>query len=398
MLQIKNGRIYFNVIRIVEFAYILFLYIVSGNIDNALFANGMRVVLAICFIFIIIRWNEVRFRTFIILSGMFVIYASCSLIWAQYKQTEAMRQIFFNFLLAVLFLQCIRNREELEYIIKCVAISGMGVCVLIVNNNKDISALTSRITVRGFNINELGILLVFSALCCWYMYLINSKIVWFFPLCLYFFFSLLTGSKKVLVMIGIVVLFYAFALKGRTVKQIIIVFLLAVTLIVGIYAVFTVSFFNNIVGRRTVEFLLGFTGRGQYNASDLLRENMIKQAMKLFFKHYLFGIGVDNFGPTSGYNVYSHCNYTEILCNYGLVGFVLYYVRNIYYIVMYIRMDKKAKRDEINKLAVVIIIIYFLTDFLMVSYYSLFHQTILALVYGMLLYGTKRNNQNQKRN
>ncbi len=395
MLRIKNKSVYVDIINIIVFAYFLFLYVVRNNAENALFANTMRVLFALCFLLFVMKWSEIRLPHPVVLSGAFVLYAGLSLTWAYYRQTDAMFQIFLNFILSTLLLQCVRSRRHLEFIIKSMAICGTGVCVLILTN-ADLHSLNSRITVEGFNVNTLGILLIFSGLCCWYLYLTGKEKIWLALLFPYICFSLLTGSKKVLVMLGTVVLLYIIWMNKRTLKGFLTVLFLMIVVIAGIYAIFNIPFLYNVIGKRMGEFLQGLIRKERYNASDLMRENMIKRALELFLQHPVRGIGVANFERMNRYKVYSHCNYTEILCNYGLIGFILYYSRNAYYIFLYLRMEKERRKDELSRLAIAIMGIYLLIDFAMVSYYSLFHQTILGLIYYMLVYAAEKRKAGEK--
>lgn len=396
MLRTKNKSIYLNVIKVIVFLFVIYLYFAKRGVENALLVNSMRVFFAICFLSFVIKWKRINFPVSVVLSGIFVIYAMLSLSWSYYKQTEAVRQIIFDFILSTLLVQCIKSRKDLEYVLKCMAISGIGICVMIITNT-DIRSLTSRISVDGYNVNTLGILLIFSGLCCWYMYTADRKRIWMFLFFAYIGLSLLTGSKKVLIMIGTVILFYIIWTNKKTLKGFMIVLLLITLFVIGCYAIFKIPLLYNVVGKRMEEFLLGLLGWKNYNVSDQMREYLIERALELFYEHPVWGIGADNYSVMNRYGVYSHCNYTEILCNYGLIGFFLYYSRNIYYFITYMRMERQKKKDGLSRWTIAVLGIYFLIDFAMVSYYSLYHQVILALIYYMLFYASEKENTEESK-
>ena len=52
---------------------------------------------------------------------------------------------------------------------------------------------------------------------------------------------------------------------------------------------------------------------------------MIQEAMQLWKRSPFVGLGNGQYLVVSGRECYSHCNYTELLANLGVVGFVLYY-------------------------------------------------------------------------
>ena len=52
---------------------------------------------------------------------------------------------------------------------------------------------------------------------------------------------------------------------------------------------------------------------------------MRQKAFELWSQSPIFGNGFEAFSKIGGFDVYSHCNYLEILCNQGIIGFLYYY-------------------------------------------------------------------------
>jgi O-antigen ligase len=62
----------------------------------------------------------------------------------------------------------------------------------------------------------------------------------------------------------------------------------------------------------------------QDNSFDL-RSGMIQQGIRLWLQAPLFGQGLNGFERLSIFSTYAHDNYVELLCNTGLLGFLLFY-------------------------------------------------------------------------
>ena len=73
-------------------------------------------------------------------------------------------------------------------------------------------------------------------------------------------------------------------------------------------------------------FINELTGAtAQKEGSAYLRIGMIKAAIELWMSSPIIGLGNDGFRINSGFAVYSHNQYTELLVNYGVVGLCLFY-------------------------------------------------------------------------
>ncbi len=71
------------------------------------------------------------------------------------------------------------------------------------------------------------------------------------------------------------------------------------------------------------------------------RREMIEDAVDLWKRSPWIGWGAGQFAVISGQGVFSHNNYTELLANYGIVGFALFYVL---FVVLLVRVVPGAIR------------------------------------------------------
>ena len=94
--------------------------------------------------------------------------------------------------------------------------------------------------------------------------------------------------------------------------------------------------------------------------------------MEVFLETPIFGGGYNNFySKTATLYDYSHCNYIELLCSFGIFGTILYYFQ---YLKMFFISIKKIIRRKIsieNELILVLCIQTLLLDIFNVSFSGL---------------------------
>lgn len=216
--------------------------------------------------------------------------------------------------------------------------------------------LSGNVNTVGFNFGSISLLVTWQ-------YCKKRKKSVLAILTILILFMLLTGSKKALliVMLDIIMMFmYEKGHASRWLK----LFLVSV---VGIYVIFNVPYFYDILGSRVKSMIDTMLGRSSvllntYSYSTDMREKMIEEAFKLFLKKPLFGGGFNNFmaNTVTGYE-YSHCNYTEMLCSFGLFGTIIFYSKYASNI-KYIWENKLFKDKEYRNIA--FIVVFFMIEML----------------------------------
>lgn len=81
----------------------------------------------------------------------------------------------------------------------------------------------------------------------------------------------------------------------------------------------------------------------------LTRINMIQRGIEMWLESPIFGFGVDGYRRYSGFRMYSHNMFVEILVNFGLIGFICFfykYVNTFYFSLKLIRLRIPAIRCE----------------------------------------------------
>tara|TARA_B100000945_G_scaffold259294_1_gene217180 strand:- start:995 stop:1921 length:927 start_codon:yes stop_codon:yes gene_type:complete len=150
---------------------------------------------------------------------------------------------------------------------------------------------------------------------------------------LVFFEIINAGSRKGILFISLILLFYYSSsfFKSTSINRIIF-------LIFGSFALFQLSIYL-IESQYFYRFFEVFLYKENYIA-DLHRYALGQDALRLFFEKPIFGWGGDGFRYYNKVDfTYSHVNFLELLVNYGLIGFLLFYS-------MYIWFFRKLKDIE----------------------------------------------------
>ena len=259
----------------------------------------------------------------------------------------------------------------------------IGICLyLLINEFSNILQGGIRIgeSASG-NVNTVGTYLTFFSVPIFYeiFYKKQKKLI---PIAiLEIIFVLLTGSKKALLLTGVLLITLYIIKKGVKVKNMIFIIL---TILVTSILLIKIPFFHDIIGFRIVDALgtFGFNIEGaHYSYSTSVRIKMYSAVPSLFIKHPFIGGGWGFFQTFSGFNVYSHANYIEILITFGLIGFVLYYS---FFTKLVIEMFKLIKsKKEIVPFCYILML--FINDFLVITFCQIpLCYFILFLIYNFI--------------
>lgn len=196
-------------------------------------------------------------------------------------------------------------------------------------------------------------------------------------------FAILTGTRKLFLVPILFVIFYLLLGKKITLKSAAkyLVILLVIAMI-GLYAVMNIDFLYDLLGQRIDSLIMEITGEAK-DASISQRNRMIDRGMKYFEDHPIIGIGTDGFKfefkENTGVFKYSHNNFIEMLADYGIIGFILFYA---WMPIAIIKMFKsyKNKKENLNLFFIGALITLIILDYWTVSYYRIHFLLLFALV------------------
>lgn len=187
-----------------------------------------------------------------------------------------------------------------------------------------------------------------------------------------------TGSRSFLIIaVLFVLLFLYFALKKHK-----LIYLIALAITIVLFIVLLNLPFMQVIKDRIVaafKTLLGIADK--VDSSTLARENYIAYGFYLGSKNMLFGYGVGGFGLKSGLSTYSHSNFAEIICNFGIVGLILFYVPLI------ILLVKCFADRRVDKTFIISFVVYYIVvSFTNVLYYKKIYYLVLAFMFYISFY------------
>lgn len=359
-------------------------------VDNLCFytSDSVPLYIALSGIGMMIIWffylNEKQFKIAIskyviwisFIFAMFTIYGTLFLQKSVYNWDK----MLFTYAQALSFYVCfkrvLRTEKWWKHLFKAFSTSlVITIIYLVIKEGKLILSDTSRI---GYSLSGdvnvvadcMGILLIIV----FYYYLQerNRFAAILTPVVLGF--MLLTGSKRIAFVI-VIMLIMAWPYAKKKLNVLLIV---ALVFSVVIYMVFESSFFYNLIGYRFVDMYMQLMGKGStaYYTSTNARFGMIIEGFHIFQNKPLFGGGMGYYSSQSsvwGYYNYSHCNYVEMLCTFGIVGTAIYY----YPYFNHIRFLRKKRRDVdgaivvISMLALMLVIDWVAVSFLEICIYYL---------------------------
>jgi len=312
-------------------------------------------ILYIFFMGINFIMHKIKLQWCIVWSYLFILLNLVSLFWSSMEY-----DIFYNLiwiLQAILIFSLttinLNSKDDLEYIMKCFIIGNSVLAIRLIMVTPIQLWGTMRIgSIVGYNPNVIGIQLIFGIISSMYFLITNKprrKIILILINVLFFALILFSGSRKSL-LIGFLV-YFLIRNKENTKKIFIFLFLLPL-IFAGIgYLIFKVDIFYNVIGNRLETLIDVLKGE-----ADNIRISMIKEGIRLFINKPIFGNGIDAFTRLSGFETYSHNNYIEILVNYGLIGFIIYY--SIYFYIIVKLLYKIKFKNSVFYISIVLILLF----------------------------------------
>ena len=284
------------------------------------------------------------------------------------------------------------NKDKMLFLYKAFVWAGIALIIRLLISFPISMWGKDRIGDSILNANAIGLHLAISAIFAFYLArAVNQKKYYLF-IVLFFIVISLTGSRKAFVMLvmGISLVYY-FNSNKLTKKVKSVFFATACTFIV--YSmIMTIPSFYEILGFRIEALVEAFIGEGHIDTSTRLRESMIDIGLLLFKNNPLLGYGIATYGDISGFGMYSHNNYIELLVGVGLTGTAVYYFIYIYLI----KNLYPRKLLLFGNPILVIILVLMLMEYGLVSYYTEIYQIIIILGYAVVKVQRSQSKQIKK--
>lgn len=222
--------------------------------------------------------------------------------------------------------------------------------------------------------NILAYSMAIVVLVCLFKVIYEKKLIYFIlsilPICV----VIGTGSRRGMIAIAVAIMALFFLKEFNT--KLLFNIVISTALVYVVYWVLQRLNLGYVTERINSVVNLLFGGGG-VSSSDQGRMDMIQIGLKMFREKPIWGFGADAFKHLSGYNIYSHNNYIELMTNYGLIGLTLYYS-------VFLKLIKDllllAFRGNVySKFLLSFFIMRIVSDFGNVSYYDRFTYIMLAV-------------------
>lgn len=316
-------------------------------------------------------------QMFIILA--FILYAAVVTLAnnADFSRIFTIFVIFGSFVVMYFAIKILNNNSlvfislvfaALAYLIFFIAMSW--------NEILSLEFLNGRLGGNIGNENTVGInLLMYSSIFC--IASLNKKRWYFVFMSIPFIIlSLFTGSKKVLfgfILLGLFMLYIIFN-KKKIIFYISIILFFLLT-----FFLLQLSIFETIKNRLISMFLSLINGDG--GASTNLRLLFGKVGLYLSGQNLFFGLGAEGFRLNTMFGTYSHNNYVEVLCNFGIIGLFIFYAPMFSIIYNIKRCDKS---HQIYLFSIFMILFYLIMGVAMVYCYSKTLAIFYAFAFGSI--------------
>lgn len=339
---------------------------------------------------------EVRFqRSFLpilVYYLLFFIWIFLSWFWATGKTGDE-KVIIVSLIEILLMIACmvsyVRDIDRLKKLIQ-IFVNATALFAIIYYLSSPIKTWGKE-SMGGFTAiwrNTAGYYFAYAALFAIYMYLMDSEKKTKYNLWIGLFLIIAaigTGSRKVFVQILLAVSLFTVLQKGIG-KKIKMIFTVGIILIVAVGIGIQIPAFQEMYVGRLLSVLDGMTST---DSSTVTRAYMRQYAYELFCEHPIIGAGLNGFTSWLSKNAsflqkwnihatYSHCNYTELLANAGIIGFALYYL----YPIFSVWKARKKYYTPFRRLGMITIFSFIILDYGTISYYIRFY--IFILVIGLI--------------
>lgn len=171
---------------------------------------------------------------------------------------------------------------------------------------------------------------------------------------LFFLIGFTTGSRTFLILSAlavVILLFFKF-------KKHWWIFIIILAGLITIFIILLNTPLLVTVKYRIIDTFKIFTGTSQGGGGiGSTGERILWQKYGTYFGsyHIIFGLGVNGFSIFSGTHTYTHGNFSEVLCDFGLGGFILFYLTLLIPAVLAILARKKERFFIITAVAIFLI-------------------------------------------
>lgn len=368
------------------FSYVFSIPAFSGRTTWYIISYFLMAALAVFTAFYTFLYTKFRFNRWLILPCLFVAFSFIGTVFYSHSFFGAQGQIGWSTLVLMLLtlfvfyyaFVVIGNKKTIQRaLIFAFLIFAFYFAFVYRDTIIHLKLSSDRITTYFDNQNVIGFyfaiafgLSLFSGL----FFDRKIELLFLVPAAIFLFLGFFTGSRAFLISVVVesaVIIYY----KLRNHK---IIFLIVLSCFIGLFFILIniprLAFLKDQFNR-TIYTLFG-VGNSKVDTSTIQRAVWPGYAFYLGGKNLIFGYGINGFKIFSGVGTYSHNNFAELICNFGVAGFVLF---NLCFVVPFIKAIKPKEKELI--LVSILFFAYFFRSLFGVVYYSKETYLVFALLF-----------------
>lgn len=325
--------------------YLLAIYIMGAIIISYLpwganISQGIGIILAITFMFqLIVQNNKLKMTQELFLFLFFFVYSLIGFLLARNLVGFSLKErtLFQLVILSIVSYNILSSKFSIALAIKAFVFGALISSVVYLVGNK----LTpyTRITGTLENANLYGLTLLFAITLSLYLIKTNTnkwhKLFYYLLISFFSYLIIFTGSRKAIIGFAslpiLLYITYFIKIGKRHLFRILCLTILLLGFLIGFSIYLTQTpFYYRIQSFQ--ELIISSDINTVEDGSLINRFYFYKMAYHLWKQHPILGVGNDQFRYYTGVyfpllrSTYSHSNYMEILADFGIVGFILYYL------------------------------------------------------------------------
>ena len=287
-----------------------------------------------------------------------VVFFIVSIIGLLYTTSGYAQTFMYDLFVVICILFCmvnfINSTDDIHFMFQALMVGGFVLDFYIIylygGNFIDAIFNDTRVGELAGNANEVGIKSCYAS-CIALFFVINEKqptikkAIYSIICLVCAFFSVITASRKVLLLLLLGFLFLLLFRENKSMNAVKLVrnicFAFGAILFI-IFLVYNIDAFSLLRNRIDEFFSLLQTGGG--NHGDKNRIMFFQEGWRVFLEHPFWGDGTACSDVYFG--TYSHCNYIEILMSNGVLGFLVFYFS---YPIIFFRLLSRRKYVFLRK-------------------------------------------------
>lgn len=369
----------------IAISMILFSNLVIGS---AKYLNYVYVLMTFILLYVIFITAKSPRKTNEVFCSIPILWIFICSIWmffygyyGQYPEEYSLKFHLLNIVSVVLILvilyHCAESIPSVLAKANGITILLMSMFIFMTEKGDIISLLSGSIGRVGYtavgNVNTTAVSYIVLLIPIMYKLLVEKNKHYVLTAIIGSFFLLITGSKKAFIALMLMIFICNLGKSNNKWRTVINLLKAIGILIIVILACYFIPVLNEMIWTRLVSMIdiLNNYSAGDQSSTGLRYGFIITALTKAWDKPF-FGHGWGSFAHMYGYstlykiNLYTHCNYTEILFSFGLIGFLVFYSLPIYVIS---RM-RKIKNSNIAILVTLYIVCLLFVDFSTVTSYA----------------------------